>query len=384
MPLRRPRPALLVVALSTLAVVGFVLWSLWAHLDQVTRVQGRVIPSGRTQIVQSADGGTIAAILVREGDRVRTGQVLIRLDAVRMRAAVDESASRVAAFKAAMARIQAELFDRPLRFPAETDGYVSFQVNQRELYQRRRAALGAHLASQRRMLALARSELQMNLPLVQTGDVSRSEILRMQRGAAELEGQIANRQNQYFEELQADYTKTEEQLASAQEELTQRRSALTNTELRSPADGVVTNIRLTTLGGVLKPGDEVLQVVPSADELVVEAKVPPADIAFIRIGQRASVKFDAYDSAIYGAGLGRVRYLSADTVSEQTPHGPQSFYRVRLGIDPSTLRPRHPGERIMLQPGMTATAEIITGETTVFQFLAKPILKTTSESMGER
>lgn len=138
------------------------------------------------------------------------------------------------------------------------------------------------------------------------------------------------------------------------------------------------------MGGVLQPGDEVLQIVPTADELIVEAKVSPAEIAFIRAGQPASVKFDAYDSSIYGSGHGRVTYVSADTLTEQTPQAPQSYYRVHLNVDTSMLRPRHPGERIALQPGMTAIADIITGESTVFNYLTKPILKTSSEAMGER
>jgi adhesin transport system membrane fusion protein len=140
---------------------------------------------------------------------------------------------------------------------------------------------------------------------------------------------------------------------------------------------------VTTVGGVLQPGAEVLQVVPSEDKLIVEARIPPADIAFVRVGQEASIKFDAYDSSIYGAAEGRVNYVSADTLTEQTPQGPYSYYRARLTADISRLRPR-PGERIALQPGMTATAEIVTGRTTVFRYLMKPILKTTSSSLGER
>ena len=373
----------LVIGLSAAALVGFIVWSLWAELDQVTRASGQVIPSGRTQIVQSLDGGTIAEILVHEGDHVRKGQLLVRLDEVRLRAAADESAAQVAAQRAKMARIEAELFNRPLVFPNEVAEHPEFVVNQRQLYQRRREALQANLANLTAMQALAQQELAMNLPLLQSGDVSRSEILRLQRSVADLKGQMAAQRNDYLRELQSEYTLTEEALASSTQQMTQRQSALQGVELRSPADGIVVNIRVTTVGGVLQPGAEVLQVVPSEDKLIVEARIPPADIAFVRVGQEASIKFDAYDSSVYGAAEGRVSYISADTLTEQTPQGPYSYYRARLTADVSRLRPR-PGERIALQPGMTATAEIITGRTTVFRYLMKPILKTTSSSLGER
>ena len=379
----RMRQSTLIIGTAAIALIGFLLWSFWAEIDQITRSQGQVIPSGRTQVVQSADGGTIAAILVREGERVKRGQLLVRLDEVRLRAAVDETTAQVAAQQAKMARIEAELFDRPLVFPAEAASHPDFVANQRQLYARRRQALQSNVASLTSMLGLARQELTMNLPLLRGGDVSRSEILRLQRAVADLQGQIAAQRNEYLRELQTDYTTTEEQLATSQQQLTQRRSALAGVELRSPTDGVVVNIRMTTIGGVLRPGDEVLQVVPSADALIVEAHVSPTDIAFVRVGQRASIKFDAYDSSIYGSGQGRVSYVSADTLTDQTPQGPRPYYRVHLTVDTSRLRPRA-GERVVLQPGMTATAEIVTGHSTVFHYLMKPIVKTSTSALGER
>lgn len=380
----RFRQSTQIILISTLAVAAFVLWSLWAEIDQITRARGEVIPSGRTQIVQSEDGGTIAEIMVQEGDRVERGQLLVRLDETRPRAAVQESQAQVAALKARMARIQAELFNKPLVFPAETSTHPEFVASQRELYFRRRQALASQIRNLESMLRLVREELNMNLPLVTSGDVSRSEVLRMQRTTADLEGQISNLRNEYLAELQTEYAKTEEELASAQEQLTQRSAVLGGAELRAPTDGVIVAIKFNTVGGVLRAGDEVLQIVPTADKLVVEARVSPADIAFIRREQNAAVKFDAYDSSVYGSAEGRVTHISADTLSEETKDGIETYYRVRLTADPSTLRPRRPDEKIALQPGMTATAEIVTGQTTVFKFLTKPILKTTGDALGER
>lgn len=382
--MKRPGAPTLIIALTTLAVLAFVAWANWAELDQVTRAQAQVIPSGRTQVIQSAEGGVIAQINVREGQRVRKGEVLVRLDEVQLRAGVEESEAAVAAETARMARIEAELFDRPLSFPAAVESHPEFAQNQRQLYLRRRESLRSNVANLTAMTNLAKEELAMVSPLLETGDVSRSEILRMQRGIAEMNGEISAVRNEYLQQLQAEYTQTEEALSSSQALLTQRRSALRNAVMRAPTDGIVVEVAINTVGGVLRPGDTVLNIVPAGEELVVEAQVSPADIAAIRVGQNAAVKFDAYDSSIYGSGEGRVTYVSADTISEQTPQGPQSFYRVRLSVDTDALRPRRQDEIIALQPGMTATAEIITGSSTVLQYLLKPIIKTRSEALGER
>lgn len=380
----RIKQSTVIIGLAFFTLFGFVAWSLWAEIDQVTRARGEVIPSGRVQLIQSLEGGTISEILVREGDRVKRGQVLVRLDEVRPGAAVEEGRATVAGFKAKMARIQAELLNRPLSFPPDAAAYPEFVRTQRELYVRRREALASQINSLQSMLSLVREELAMNVPLVASGDVSRSEVLRMQRSASDLEGQIVTKRTDYLQELQAEYAETEQELAAAEQQLRQRQALLKGTEILSPTDGVIANIRLTTIGGVLGPGDEVLQIVPSADELIVEAKVSPAEIAFIRAGQDASIKFDAYDSSIYGSAEGEVTYVSADTVSEKTEEGEETFYRVHLKVDTTTMRPRETGETITIQPGMTATVEIITGESTVFRYLTKPILKTTGESLGER
>lgn len=373
----------IIIIAAAVAVLGFLAWSFWAELDQITRAPGTVVPSGRIQIVQSAEGGVTSEMLVREGDRVKEGQLLVVLDKVTQTAAVGESLASVADLKSQMARIQAELFDRPLVFPADVRN-PEFIANQRALYQQRRQGLQAELSNQRSMLALVREELQMNLPLVESGDVSRSEILRMQRTVADLQGQITNRQNAYLQELQTEYARIEGELATAEQALAQRRQALNQTELYAPTDGIVVNVAFTTIGAVLQPGDEVLQIVPTRDTLIVEARVPPADIAFVRAGQEAKVNFDAYDSSIYGGAIGRVTYVSADTLTEETPDGPVSYYAANVQVDTSTMRPRRQGEIIDLQPGMTATTEIKTGENTVFRYLTKPIFKTAGEALEER
>lgn len=373
----------MVINVAAVALIGLLIWAGWAEIDQVSRAMGQVIPAGRVQVIQSADGGVIGEILVREGDRVRRGQKLVVLDPVRIQAAVEESRAKVASYRTVKSRIEAELFNRPLAFTDDVQAFPEFVANQRQLYSRRRTAQAEDVGTLRNMQAIARRELEMNMPLLEFGDVSRSEIMRLQRSVADIDGQIANRQNKYLQDLQAEYSRTEEELVVAEQTLKQRVAALDAAILFAPTDGVVKNVRFTTIGAVLRPGDEVLQIVPTGDKLIIEAKVSPTDIAYLRVGQNASVKFDAYDSSIYGSARGRVTYISPDTLTEQKPTGEQIFYRVNVTADARSLRPRV-GEAIEIQPGMTATVEIKTGKNTVLGYLLKPISKTFGESMGER
>jgi adhesin transport system membrane fusion protein len=368
-------------------VVGFLIaafvWSLYAELDQTSRATGQVIPTGRVQVVQSNDGGVIKAINVLEGDSVRSGQVLVQLDEIKIKASVDEAQGKVASLKSSMARINAELFDRPLVFDEDVRNFSEFVSNQTQLYKQRRRALTDQLASLEAMLTLQQQELDMNLPLLEQGDVSRADVLRLRRGVTDIRAQMVNVKNKYLQDLQAEYTKTEEDLVTAREILAQRQDALNDTIIRAPTDGVVKNVRLTTLGGVLRPGDEVLTIVPTGQKLIVEAKVSPSDIAYLRVGQTVSIKFDAYDSSIYSSAQGLVSYIGADTLTEQKAGGEIVYYRVHVTVDTSRMKPR-PGEKVEIQPGMTATVEIKTGRNTVFRYLTKPLTQAVGEAMTER
>ncbi|MEY4160354.1 MAG: hypothetical protein RLZZ136_975, partial [Pseudomonadota bacterium] len=190
--------------------------------------------------------------------------------------------------------------------------------------------------------------------------------------------------NKYLQDLQTEYAKVGEDLVTAQEVLKQRQAAMQDTVITASTDGVVKNVRFTTIGGVLRAGDELAQIVPTGEELIVEAQVSTSDIAYIRQGQGASLKFDAYDSSIFGSADGVVTYVSPDTLSEQQSGGPErTFYRVHIRVDTRPMKGLG-GQAVALQPGMTATVEIKTGDNTVLGYLMKPILKTVSESMQER
>jgi adhesin transport system membrane fusion protein len=336
-------------------------------------------------LIQSAEGGVIDQIFVREGDLVKRGQVLITLDSAKLSAAVTEGESRVASLKGTLARLDAELFDRPLNFPKEILGYKDIIDNQSMLYAKRRSALNAEVRTLEQVQVLMRQEMNMTEPLVESGDVSRTEVLRLARSLADIGGQIANRRARYIQELQTEYTKVSDELVTAEQALAQRKDSLAYSKIIAPTDGIVKNVRLTTVGGVLRPGDEVMVIVPTGEELILEARVSPRDIAFVRVGQNAGIKFDAYDSAIYGSAKGKVTYVSADTLTEQTSGGNEvSYYRAHVTVDLRSMHSAKGMEKVALQPGMAASVEIKTGENTVLRYLTKPISKNFSDSLSER
>lgn len=368
---------------SALTVVGFLAWANWAELDQITRASGQVITSSRNQVIQSADGGVLAALPVREGAQVKRGELLARFDKVRSEASYLESAAKTAALQAVVARLNAEVVGGEPRFPAALDAYPEFRTMQLALLHKRQSAVREEISALEQSRGLINAELELNMPLLKSGDVSRAEILKLQRQAAEVQGQITNRNNKYLQDIQTDLAKAQEDLAGTQQVMVQRREQLNTTEIRAPMDGVVRNVRLTTLGGVARPGEEIMQIVPLNDDMVIEVKVKPADIAFVRPGLPASVKMDAYDYTIYGALQGEVSYISADTLSEESRSNEQPYYRVQIRTRAQSLVGKNQ-HRIDIQPGMTASVEIKTGSNTVLHFLTKPITKTLGESLLER
>lgn len=372
-----------VIWISLLALICFLVWASQAELEQITRAPGQIIASGRTQVIQASDGGVLQTLMVKEGDTVERGQVLALLDRQKLRAAYQETRSRELALRATVARLNAEIVGNEPAFPADTEGYPQFRANQLALLQKRRASINEETASLRKLLELAQRELAMTAPLVRTGDVSQADVLKLERQVADLQAQITNRQNKYMQDTQADLSRAEEELAGVQQMLAQRADLLSRTELRAPMRGVVKNIRMTTIGGTLKPTEELMQIVPIENELMVEARIRPTDIAFIHTGQTASVKIDAYDYTLYGWLEGKVSYLSPDTLTEDLKQGEQAYYRLQVRADDKRFA-RHAKQAIQLQPGMTVTVEIKTGKNTVLRYLAKPIVKTMREAMVEK
>lgn len=364
-------------------VVLLLIWASLAKIDQVTRTPAQLIAAERTQVIQSPESGVVTQIHVKEGDMVKTGQLLITLEKERAQAAVADSSAKVAALNITVTRLQAEVYNKPLSFDPQWQPYSNYIRNQTDLFNKRQTAFKEEISALQNILRLSRSELDINSQLLASGDVSRAEVLRLQRGVADIEAQISNKRNKYFQDAQAEMTKAQEELSTQTEQLRDRSQLLEHTELVAPTNGVVNNIRTTTLGAVVRPGDMVLELSPTRGDLIAEAKISPTDIAFIKIGQGASVKLDAYDSSIYGALRGQVSYISSDVLTEDTKQGPHSYYRVHILIKEAEFKGQKSGE-IVLRPGLTATAEIKALERTVLSYITKPITKTFSLSLGER
>jgi adhesin transport system membrane fusion protein len=372
-----------VLSITFASLAIFFAWAYFAELDEITRAPGTVISSSRTQVIQSQDGGTLEALLVKEGDTVEAGQTLARLQRTRAVATFLETRAKAAGLSATSARLRAEVFGGKPDFPPEIANYPEFRSNQLALFKKRQEALREDLQGIQDMTVLATEELNMNLPLVKSGDVSRTEVLRLQRQVADLKAQATNKLNKYFQDAQAELNRVEEELAGTLQLMAQRKNLLDQTELTSPMRGVVKNVRITTQGGVIRAGEEVMQIVPLEDDLLIEAKVSPSDIAFISIGMNASVKIDAYDSTIYGDLPGTLIFLSADTLSENLKENEKPYYRTRVRTTGRQFSGR-PDAEIDILPGMTATVEIRTGRKTVLHYLMKPVVKTLGESLGER
>jgi adhesin transport system membrane fusion protein len=254
---------------------------------------------------------------------------------------------------------------------------------ERRLFEQRRRALADDVASLQRVLDLARQELQMNEPLLASGDVSKADVLRLQRQVADAQMQLGARRNRYLQEAQSDLARAEGELGGVRQSVALRRDTLLHTELRAPMAGLVKNVRVTTEGAVLRPGEEMLQIVPVEDELIVEARIRPQDIGSLHPGLHTTVKLDAYDYTIYGTLDGTLVYLSPDTLSDDIKPGETPYYRARVRIASPHFKAR-PQTPVVLTPGMTTTVEVATGSHTVWQYLTKPLTKTLAESMTER
>jgi adhesin transport system membrane fusion protein len=370
----------------TVALAALVAWAHYSVIDESTRASGSVIASSRVQVIQSVDGGVLEQLRVHEGDRVRKGDVLAVFDETRTRASLQETEAKRSSQRATMARLEAELGDTEPQFAPELKRFPAVLQVQHSLYRERRKALAAELQALADVARLARDELAMVERLVASGDASQVELLRARRAATEAESALANRRNKYIQDASAELAKVREDYEQVEQQATQKRQQLANSVISSPMSGIVKNVKFTTLGGVLRAGDELLQVIPVDDQLIVEAKVLPRDIALIRPGLKATVKFDAYDYTVFGIVDGEVTYVSADTMRDESQRGDSpaaTYYRVHIRT--TTPGPvTRTGRRIDVLPGMIAQVDIRTGQRSLLTYLLKPVTKTLAEAFTER
>lgn len=378
--LRGPR---VVLRISVFMFAVLFLWAAFFHIDQVIHAQGQVIASSRTQIVQAADGGVLTEMLVQEGDEVTEGDVIAVLEKDRAIASYQESLGKVMALKMTVMRLQSEIAEKELYFDEELKkNYPDLVETQLNLYKQRRSGFVEQLKILNDNIRLAQNEYRLNIPLEKSGDVSKSDMMRLQRAINEAKTGVVTARNKYFQDASTELNKAEEDLNAQEQILADRTQLLEHTDIIAPVTGIVKNVKVTTIGGVVRQGDEILQILPTDSALVIEAKVKPADMATMRVGLPAKVKLDAYDYSIFGSMDGEVTYVSPDSLTEESKTGPFSYYRIKVNIGGSELKNVSKG--IEIRPGMTTTVDVKNGSRSVLMFLLKPITKTFNESFSER
>lgn len=367
-----------IILLLLILCIAFIIWAYNSRLEEVTRGQGSVIPSSHEQIVQSLDPGTIAQMKVKEGDIVEKGQVLLKLDDTRSSAILRESEAKVVNLEAMIARLRAQAYGTPLIFPK----HIPQELRQREsaAYQARLRSLTDSVTGIHNAKVNLDREIAITAPMVAQGVMSEVELLRMKRESANLALQITDKQNQYTTDANNELVKIEAELAQARENTAMRADPVTRSEIRAPLRGVIKNIQINTVGGVVQAGQDILEIVPIDEKLLVEAYIRPQDVAFMRPGLKAVVKISTYDYAIYGGLNGKVILISPDTLSRQKraddlkldPN--QQYYRILVETDGNNIKDKN-GKPMEIIPGMVATVDVKTGDKTVFDYLIKPITR---------
>ncbi|MGO4365129.1 HlyD family type I secretion periplasmic adaptor subunit [Pseudomonas sp. PAB10] len=416
-----------VVRLTIWAIIGFflflLLWANFAVIDEVTKGDGKAIPSSKLQKIQNLEGGIVAELFVREGQIVEAGAPLIRLDDTRFQSNVGETEADRLSMLLRVERLSAEVDDRPLSFPDDVMKAVPGQAaSEKSLYESRRQQLHDEVgglqeqliqkqqelreftskqAQYRSGLALQRQEINMSEPLVAQGAVSPVEVLRLKRAEVETRGQLdattlaIPRAESAIKEVQRKIDETRGKFRS--EALTQLNEARTDlnkakatgkaledrvsrTLVTSPVRGIVKQLLVNTIGGVIQPGSDMVEIVPLDDTLLVEAKIRPQDIAFLHPGQEAIVKFTAYDYTIYGGLKAKLEQIGADTITDEDKK--TTYYMIKLRTERSHLGTDE--KPLLIIPGMVASVDIITGKKTILSYLLKPIIKARAEALHER
>jgi len=367
-----------VIVLLFVLIVVFLIWAYNSTLEEVTRGQGSIISSSREQIIQSLDPGIIMEMRVKEGDVVEKNQILLKLDDTRSSAILRESEAKVENLTAIAARLKAETTETKPIFPQE----ISSELKQREYqaYTVRRQSMVDAIEALKASKSFLDHEISITQPLAQQGLVSNVEVLRMQRQSADLGAQILDRKNRYLTDANNELVKTEAELAQARENMAMRADPVDRSFIQAPLRGIVKNIKINTVGGVVNAGQDILEIVPLDDKLLVEAYIRPQDVAFLRPGLPAVVKISAYDYSIYGGLEGVVKLISPDTLSNDKRNSElklnqnEVYYRILVKTDANSLVDKQ-GKKLPIIPGMVTTVDVKTGEKTVFQYLIKPITR---------
>lgn len=416
-----PRGARLIVWLTGLTLLVLIVWASLAQLDEVARGEGKVIPSRQLQVIQSLDGGIVQEILVREGQQVNAGDLLLRIDPTRFQSSLKENRAEYLSLLAKAARLKAIADGKPFEPPPEVAAEEpELLQEERILYESKRAELDAVVGVARQQLSqrqqelnevrarriqaaqsldLTQAELDKTRPLMRTGAVSEVELLRLERDVARFRGdrdqsaaQIPrieasiNEAQRKIQEVELNFrnlarselSETNAKLSRLSEGSVALADRVKQSDIRSPVKGTIKQLLVNTVGGVVQPAKDIVEIVPSDDALLLEARIQPRDIAFLRPGQKALVKFTAYDFSVYGGLEATLEHIGADTITDDKGN---AFYIVRVRTTRSGL-----GEdaKLPIIPGMVAEVDILTGKKSILSYIMKPVLRAHARAMTER
>lgn len=374
-------------------VLGFVSALIWAanfNLDEISQGNGKVIPSSREQVIQSLDAGVLTELFVKEGDEVQKDQILLRIDDARSGPLYRESYEKLLALVAQAARLRAEAYGTRLEFPVEVQDFQILIRREEQAYLARKQALDEQIEAMKQSLEALTLEIALIKPLVGRGVISMVELLRLNRQQSDMRASIAERRNRYFTEANNELVRIEADLAQVRENTMARKDAFTRTVIRSPMNGIVKNVQITTIGAVIQPGQSIMEIVPLDDVLLVEGYVKPSEVSYLHPGLPVMVKLTAFDFNRYGGLEGVLEHISPDTMKDENKNRKPStnpvdleegFYRILVRITDEQLERN--GRTLIVVPGMTATIEIKTGQKTVLSYLFRP-LQSLSEALRER
>ena len=417
-----PRGGRAILWVVLVLFVLFIVWASVSEIEEATRGDGKVVPSSQIQVVQNLEGGILSEILVNVGSLVKKGQLLLRIDETRFSSSFQQNRSKYLSYKAKAARLLAEANDTPFEVPQEVTAEKpeigareqelfesrrrefesTVAIQQEQINQRRRelGELNSKLAELTRTYAFLVRELEMTRPLVGEGAVSEVDVLHLERQASQMQGEIATikqtipkAQSRYQEdklELKevklAFFNKAKSELNEILSELGEVSASavaledrLERTSVRSPVNGTINRLLVSTVGGVIQPGMDLIEIVPLEDTLLIEARIKPADIAFLRPNQEAMVKLTAYDYSIYGGLEANLEHISADSIMDEKGN---SYYLVRLRTKKSYLGTE--SDPLPIIPGMVASVDILTGKKTILSYLLKPVLRAKYMALRER
>lgn len=364
-----------IIYIVGLVFVLFIGWAAFAWVDEIVRAEGEVVSSSRAQIVQNLEGGILAELHVRQGDKVEAGQVLATLQDTRFRSIVDDLQDQIDAQEIKRYRLEAELagaydFNVPAQLAARSPTILS---SEQALLNARQTDFASRRDGAREILTQLKDELDNLERLYKQQIVALIEVNRAKKAVSDAQITYNEIGTQSELELAEEFSQTLQDLTSRRQELRLAQDQLDRTVIKSPLHGIVNGLSVTTIGGVVRPGEEILEIIPLGEELFVEARVKPENIASVEPGQPATIKLSAYDYTIYGTLKGKVNFVSADTFEDDRNPRVEPFYRVSVQVDTSSFTERQ--HAIEIRPGMRATAELQTGSKTILQYLLKPLYK---------